>query len=80
MTEEVMPKVGKKPWQTLYLSADVRPHRLGMWCALPDEEAAAKAHDSWDLMIGDGKPGLSQSWTAGTGITIENRFQAIAVK
>ena len=48
MTEEVMPKIGKQPWQTLYLSADVRPHRLGMWRVLPDEEAAAKAHDSWD--------------------------------
>jgi hypothetical protein len=59
---ELLPKIGKDQWQALYLSADDPPHRFGMWCALLDDDAAARAigHDSWDLMIGDGKPGCSQ--------------------
>ena len=73
---ELLPKVGKEQWQTLYFSADNRPHRFGMWCALLGEDAAAKAirHDSWDMMIGDGKPGFSQSWSNGQEVTTYHRF------
>ena len=76
MIEEVLPKIGKQQWQTLYISADESPNRFGMWCALLDEEAAAKAitHETWDLMIGDGKPGFSQSWTPGKEVTTYHRF------
>lgn len=73
---ELLPKIGKEQWQTLYLSADDPPHRFGMWCALLDEDAAAGAigHDSWDLRIGDGKPGFSQSWPDGKEVTTYHRF------
>lgn len=73
---ELLPKIGKEQWQTLYLSADDPPHRFGMWCALLDEDAAAGAigNDSWDLRIGDGKPGFSQSWPDGKEVTTYHRF------
>ena len=74
--EKVLAKVGKEPWQTLYLNGDILPHRLGIWCALLDEKTAAKAmtHDSWDLMIGDGRPCFSQSWKDGAEVTTYDRF------
>lgn len=73
---ELLPTIGKEQWQTLYCSADDRPHRFGMWCALLDDHAAARAigHDSWDLMIGDGKPGFGQSWSDGREVTTYHRF------
>lgn len=73
---ELLPKIGKDQWQTLYLSADGDQHRLGMWCALLDEDAAARAmeHESWDLRIGDGKPGFSQSSSGGKEVTTYYRF------
>ncbi len=76
VTGELLSTIGKEQWQVLYLSADDPPHRFGMWCALLDKEAAARAtgHDSWDLMIGDGKPGFSQSWPDGKEITTYHRF------
>ena len=74
--EKMLPKVGKEQWQTLYLNGDAPPDRFGIWCALLNKEAAAKAmtHDSWDLTIGDGMPGFSQSWTAGAEVTTYERF------
>ena len=68
--EDTLPRIGTQPWQTLYLSDNAHAHRFGVWCALLDEEVAAKAmtHDSWDLTIGDGMPGFSQSWTAGAAV------------
>lgn len=76
VTGELLPTIGKEQWQVLYLSTDDSPHRFGMWSALLDEKAAARAidHDSWDLMIGDGKPGFSQSWSGGKEITTYHRF------
>lgn len=73
---ELLPRIGKEQWQTLYLSVEEDPHRLGMWCALLDEDATARAmdHDSWDLLIGDGKPGFSQSWPGGNEVTTYHRF------
>ena len=76
ITEEVLPKVGKQHWQMLYTTDDVYPHRFGMWCALLDGEATAKAITSayWDLMIDDGKPAFSTSWKDGTEVTTYHRF------
>jgi hypothetical protein len=76
VTTELLPKIGKEPWQILYSSADVAPHRFGMWCALLDDDAATRAigHDNWDLMMGDGGPGFSQSWSQGTEVTTYHRF------
>ena len=49
-----------------------------MWCALLDGGAAAKApeRDSWDLSIGDGKPGFSQSGYGGKEVITYRRFGA----
>ena len=76
MIEDTLPSIGKQQWQTLYLSADTHAHRFGMWCALLDDEAAARAmtHDSWDLMIGGGFPGFSQIGGAGEVVTTYERF------
>lgn len=73
---ELLPRIGKEQWQTLYCTADSRPYRFGMWCALLDDDAAASAiaHDSWDLMVGDGKPGFSQSWSDGREVITYHRF------
>ena len=47
-----------------------------MWCALLDEEAVAKAINRvhWDLMVDEGKPAFSTSWTDGTEVTTYHRF------
>ncbi|HHT9105128.1 MAG TPA: hypothetical protein ACFYD7_04555 [Candidatus Wujingus californicus] len=76
VTGELIPKIGKEQWQTLYRSAGGSAHRFVMWCALLSEDAAAIAfdHDSWDLMIGDGKPGFSKSWSNGKEVTTYHRF------
>lgn len=76
ITGKLLPTIGKEQWQVLYVSADEPAHRFVMWCALLDEKAASRAigHDSWDLMIGDGKPGFSQSWSDGKEITTYHRF------
>ena len=76
ITDEVLPKVGKQLWQMLYTTDDVYPHRFGMWCALLDEEAAAKAITCahWDLGIDEGMPTFSTSWTDGTEETTYHRF------
>lgn len=73
---DLIPKIGKEQWQTLYCTADESPHRFSMWCALLDDDAATRAinHDSWDLMIGDGKPGFSQSLSDGREVTTYHRF------
>lgn len=73
---ELLPKIGKEKWQTLFRSADHPPHTFGMWCALLDNDAVDRAsdHDCWDLMIGDGKPGFSQSWAGGKEVTTYHRF------
>ncbi|HEV7517659.1 MAG TPA: hypothetical protein VGR07_15270 [Thermoanaerobaculia bacterium] len=73
---ELLPKIGKEPWQPLRLRDDDHPHRFGMWCALLNGDAATRAigHDSWDLRIGEGKPGFRQSWPDGKEITTYHRF------
>ena len=42
-----------------------------MWCSLMNEEAAANGmrHDSWDLMMDEGMPSLSQRWVDGEQVT-----------
>lgn len=74
--QELLPKIGKEPWQTLYCISDNPPHRFSMWCALLDEEAVVRAFegDSWDLTIGDGKPGFSRSFSEGKENINYHRF------
>src|SRR5438128_3772497 len=76
ITQQMLPATGKSPWQVLYLSDDAPAEHLAIWCALLDDEAAAQAikHDGWELHIGDGKPGFSQSWPDGKETTTYHRF------
>lgn len=76
IVDGVLPLVGREQWQSLYLNGDDDSGRLGLWCALLDDEAAksALASDGWDLMIGDGGPGFIQSGTAGEMVTEYHRF------
>lgn len=69
--EGVFLLVGKEQWQSLYVSRDDDSGRFGLWCALLDDDAVERAlnNDSWDLLIGDGKPGFSQSWPEGELVT-----------
>lgn len=71
VTGELLASVGQRGWQVLYRSDDSDSHRLGIWCALLDDGAAARAmnHDGWDLLLGDGRPGFSQSYSDGRAIT-----------
>ncbi len=65
LIEDLLPKIGREPWQSLYVSTNGPLYRFGMWCALLEEEVVASAlsHDSWDLTIGDSRPGFSLSRT-----------------
>ena len=74
--ENMLPRIGTEQWQPLYLNQDCSPHTFGLWCALLDENAAARAleDDSWDLKIGNGRPGFSQSWAGAETITTYHRF------
>ncbi|MGH2703415.1 MAG: hypothetical protein ACRDJ2_16800 [Actinomycetota bacterium] len=67
LINELLPTFGKEQWQPLYLSREAPDRDFGVWCALLDNEAAARAleRDSWDLSIGDGGPGFSKSWPDG---------------
>ncbi|MGO9375132.1 MAG: hypothetical protein ACLQBD_23970 [Syntrophobacteraceae bacterium] len=69
--EGVLPLVGTEQWQSLYVSGDDESGRFGLWCALLDDAAAERAlkSDSWDLRMGDRRPGFSQSWQDGETVT-----------
>lgn len=74
--EGVLPLVGTEQWQSLYVSDDDHASRFGLWCALLDDDAAKRAleTDGWDLMIGDGGPGFSQSGATGEWVTTYHRY------
>ena len=74
--EKSLPKIGREQWQTLYRHEEGPSHRMTIWCALLDERAATRAmtHEGWDLNIGGGKPGFSQSWCDAKEVTTYNRF------
>jgi hypothetical protein len=76
ISEELLPKIGKEQWQTLYSSSDAAAQQFTMWCALLSESEATRAmgHDTWDLTIGDGGPGFTRSFSKGTTITTYDRF------
>ena len=74
--DKILSNLGRQPWQVLYRVADTPESRFGMWCALLDDEAAANAmtHDSWDLMIGEGRPCFSTSWDGDKKVTNYHRY------
>ncbi|MFZ5930975.1 MAG: hypothetical protein ACOY15_07140 [Pseudomonadota bacterium] len=74
--QELLPKIGKEQWQTLYLASRDSSHQLTVWCAFLDEEAVDRAilDESWDLTIGDGTPTFCQKWSDGKSVTTYHRF------
>ena len=70
-----LPSVGKDQWQTLYLGQHTPAHRIGIYCALLDDDAAGRAleRDGWDITIGDGAPGFSSGWADGKETTTYER-------
>src|SRR5690349_259046 len=76
ITDGLLPKIGKEQWQVLYQSRQQAPHRFAMSCALLNRKAAATAmdHDTWDLGLGHGKPGFSESWSPGKEKIKYHRF------
>jgi hypothetical protein len=74
--EKLLPRIGMELWQPLYLIQDEDPHRFGLWCALLNDEAAARAieREEPDLLIGDGRPGFSCSSSNGEEMTTYHRF------
>jgi hypothetical protein len=59
--------IGQDEWLILYSYEADDFGRRGYFCALIPQRRVRKVmgHDSWDLMIGDGLPGFSQSYTGG---------------
>lgn len=73
---EFIPNIGKSPWQTVYTISDKDSDRFAIFSALLEPQAVEKAlqSDRWDLSIGDGLPGFSQSWQDGEVTTTYHRF------
>ena len=60
LIENVLPKIGKKEWQTLFSKSDSHYENQIWWCALLHPEAVDESinRDTWDINIGDGMPGF----------------------
>lgn len=71
-----IPRVGKNAWQVVYTIDDTPLDNLGIFSALlePQEVPRALEHDNWDLFIGEGLPGFSQTFQAGQENTTYHRF------
>jgi hypothetical protein len=65
-----------KPWLTVYSNHRGPDGNGGCFCALVSKDKVAKVmgRDSWDLMIGNGLPGFSQSFGGKTPQTTYHRF------
>ncbi|GIV89163.1 MAG: hypothetical protein KatS3mg055_1681 [Chloroflexus sp.] len=72
----LIPRVGKDVWQVVYAIDDKSPDRFAIFSALLEPHVVQDAlnEDSWDLHIGDGLPGFSQTWQSGKETTIYHRF------
>jgi hypothetical protein len=68
--------IGRDEWITLYAYEAGKFESKCYFCALVPQKHVAKtmAHDSWDLMIGNGLPGFSQSHVSGRTRTRYDRF------
>jgi len=76
LIRDFIPSVGRKQWQAVYVSRDGNPDRFGVFSGLMPSTnlAAALAQESWDLTIGHGLPGFSESSRTGTKVTTYHRF------
>jgi hypothetical protein len=76
VVEQFIPGLGKSGWVPLYLSRDDDHDHFGLFSALLQSKAVpdALARESWDLRIGDGRPGFSQGWRKGRQKTVYHRY------
>ena len=74
--DEILPRIGNEPWQTLYSNAGPDQRETTIWCALLEPHAVRAAMDrvSWDLPIGTGLPCFSQSSSSAGTVTTYERF------
>ena len=77
---EMIPSIGREPWQVVELTKDTTPDSLGLFSALipPADLATVLSRESWDIMRGDGRPGFSKSYRNGRNITTYRRFGGLA--
>ncbi|HVW24141.1 MAG TPA: hypothetical protein VHC69_02155 [Polyangiaceae bacterium] len=74
---EGLSRIGTEPWITVYSYGTSGVSRRGFFCALiPSERLeAAMSRASWDLSIGDGEPGFTESYpSSGEPVTRYHRF------
>lgn len=73
---EEVERIGSDPWITIYSSSRTVEGNGGYFCALVDQKNVADVMngESWDLMIGSGLPGFSQSYSGKKTVTKYHRF------
>ncbi|WP_146647154.1 hypothetical protein [Labilithrix luteola] len=71
-----MEAIGTSQWTTVYSRHRGADGNGGYFCALVDEKKVpdVMSRDSWDLMIGNGLPGFSQSYGGKKPVTKYHRF------
>jgi len=68
---------GKGQWTHLYVSTGrIVEHSVGQYSACLTQDWAKEAINdpSWDLSLGSGEPGFSQSYSSGVPVTTYHRF------
>lgn len=73
---EEVERIGSEQWTTVYSFQRGSDGHGGYFCALVPEDRISEVmgHDSWDLLIGDGQPGFSQSYGGQKPATTYHRF------
>lgn len=68
---EMFDRLGDGPWTVVHDSLRTEDVNLGVHCALsdPSRRERALSDPGWDLRVGEGSPGFSQSWTDGETVT-----------
>ena len=74
--------IGVDEWITLYAYESNKSGSRCYFCALVPRKHIGKvmSHDSWDLMIGQGLPGFTQSYSSGKTKTRYDRFGTTTVE
>jgi hypothetical protein len=59
--ENIEAHIIQKGWHVLFTEEETQSNRFYIWCALVEERALESClkNNSWDLLIGNGKPGMS---------------------
>jgi hypothetical protein len=76
LIRDFIPSLGREQWQVVYQTTDRTPDSFSVFSGLIPrvKVSAALTHESWDLSIGDGLPGFSQSRKGRGSVTVYRRF------